>query len=118
MCSLKPGKSRLSIQIANNSSHDVTLHGRTLLGRVNLVRSITPVQIGNIPQNNEACSNNGKDKPNPERKYAGKSESISEDIKKLPLDGLSKEQKEQVVQSLVAQQDAFAENSDDVCSIP
>ena len=46
LCSLKPGKSRSSIQIANNSSHDVTLQGRTLLGRVSLVRSITPVQIG------------------------------------------------------------------------
>ena len=51
---------------------------------------------------------------NPERKYAGKSESISEDIKKRPLEGLSEEQKEQVIQVLVAEQDASAEHSEDV----
>ena len=34
------------------------------------------------------------------------------------MDGLSKEQKEQVIQLLVPQQDAFAENSEDVGSIP
>ena len=68
LCSLKQGELRISTQIANNSSHDVTLQGHALLGRVNLVRSITPLQIGETPQSNEACSNRQKDRTNLEKR--------------------------------------------------
>ena len=53
-----------------------------------------------------------------EREYAGKFESVPGGIKEIPLDGLCEEQKERVIQLLVAQQDAFATNIEDVGSVP
>ncbi len=48
LLSLKPGRSpTVSITVFNTHSNSITLPGRTVLGKLNLVKSVTPVDIEN-----------------------------------------------------------------------
>ena len=46
LLTVKKGKSsQIDIDITNNTNHDIVLRGRTLLGRLQLVQSVTPVEV-------------------------------------------------------------------------
>ena len=46
LLTVKKGKSsQVDIEITNNTNHAIVLPGRSLLGRLQLVRSVTPVEV-------------------------------------------------------------------------
>jgi hypothetical protein len=40
--------SLLHIKVTNDTDHDISLHGRTVLGRLQLVRSVTPLEVKSL----------------------------------------------------------------------
>lgn len=56
LVTLKQGNSsKIEIEIINDTNHDITLKGRTLLGQLTLVTSVTPVEI-QLKQEPQSCS--------------------------------------------------------------
>ena len=100
-----------SVPVTNNTNHDITLPGRVVLGRLHLVRSVTPVEVRfKDPETPTPCEES------PCKQYTP-AEQIERNLSWLPevdLSGLSAEQKEQAKQLLVEEADAFATSDDDV----
>ena len=105
------GANIFSVPLANNTNHDITLPGRVVLGRLHLVRSVTPVEVRfKDPETQTPCEES------PCKQYTP-AEQIERNLSWLPevdLSGLSAEQKEQAKQLLVEKADAFATSDDDV----
>ena len=105
----------LSVAVTNNTNHDITLPGRVVLGRLQLVRSVTPIEVRfKDPETPTPCEGPPCEKDTP-------AERIESDLPWLPevdLSGLTVKQKEQARQLLVEEADAFATNDDDVGCIP
>ena len=104
----------LSINVTNNTSHDIALPGRVVLGRLQLVRSVTPVELRFkdpemlTPDRELPCENHKL------------TEQIESNLSWLPeadLSGLTAEQKEQAKQLLLEEADAFAMSDHDVGGI-
>ena len=119
VCAIKSGKSsKVSIEVANTTARDIQLPGRTVLGQLNLIRSITPIDI------QEHCSKADTDlnvqqeyyKPKqvPNRDY----QTIPEHVKDISLAGLTEEQKAAAIKLLIDEQQVFAKNGEDVGTIP
>jgi hypothetical protein len=46
MKSVKKGKSTIKqVQVTNDTMHDIVLPGRTVLGSLELIRSVTPIEV-------------------------------------------------------------------------
>ena len=105
----------LSVTVTNNTNHDITLPGRVVLGRLHLVRSVTPVEVRfKDPEAPTPCEE-------PPWKQQTTAERIERNLSWLPevdLSGLTAEQKGQAKQLLVEEADAFATSDDDVGCIP
>ena len=58
---LRQGQRKLCINVINTSNHDVVLHGGTMLGRLELVTSVTPAEVvyKGVPQSEESESEIG-----------------------------------------------------------
>ena len=100
----------LSVTVTNNTNHNITLPGRVVLGHVQLVRSVTPVEVRfKDPETATPCER-------PPCKQDAPSEQIQRKLSWLPevdLSGLTAEQKEQAKQLLLEEADAFAMSDDD-----
>ena len=105
----------LSVTVTNNTNHNITLPGRVVLGRLQLVRSVTPVEVRfKDPETPTPCER-------PPCKQDAPAEQIESNVSWLPevdLSGLTAEQKEQAKQLLVEEADAFAMSDDDVGCVP
>ena len=115
---LPKGKSpRVSIQIKNPSSHDILLKGRTVLGSLQLVKSVTPLAVKHreVEQNPKTTQNvsvsleNAAAKANPA--------SCNLDLNKFDLSGLTPEQRSCATQMLIEEADTFGTNDNDIGSI-
>ena len=101
----------LSINVTNNTNHDIALPGRVVLGRLQFVRSVTPVEVRfkdpetPIPDKELPCEEN---------KLFEESESNLSWLPDVDLSGLTAEQKEQAQQLLLEEADAFAMSDNDV----
>ena len=97
------GKScRVQVEVKNTTKHDIVLQNRTALGRLQLIQSVTPVEVKLKTDNVE------KSPPK-----------LNEDIKIPNLDGvdlrdLNTEQRTAATQLLIEEADAFAIDDDDV----
>ena len=104
----------LSINVTNNTNHDIALPGRVVMGRLQLVRSVTPVEVRfkdpetPTPDKELSCEEN---------KLTGERESNLSWLPDVDLSGLTTEQKEQAQQLLLEEADAFTMSDDDVGSI-
>ncbi len=120
LLSLKPGRSpTVSITVFNTHSNSITLPGRTVLGKLNLVKSVTPVDIENKSgfaihngQNKDHVACNGVTSQRNDR-----TPGIPAHLEGIKLDGLSDEQNEKALDLLKECQDVFAKDSDDVGSM-
>ena len=105
----------LSVTVTNNTNHNITLPGRVVLGRLQLVRSVTPVEVRfKDPETPTPCER-------PPCKQDAPAEKIESNLSWLPevdLSGPTAEQKEQAKQLLVREADTFAMKDDDVGCVP
>jgi len=97
--------------MTNNTNHDITLPGRVVLGRLQLVRSVTPVEVRF--EDPETLTPE-KEPPCKEHKLSEQIESNLSWLPEVDLSGLTGEQQEQAKQLLLEEADAFAMSDDDV----
>lgn len=109
----------MHIKVTNNTDHDITLYGRTVLGRLQLVRSVTPLEV----KFKETEQSNDTDDPM-NQSLRGNDRSESPDIRPeinfppVDLTGLTADQQVQAKQLLFEERDSFAVDDDDVGCIP
>jgi hypothetical protein len=120
LTAIKKGKSTiLEIPVFNNTQHDIMLPKRTVLGRIQLVRSVTEVDVRlkgseenedrDVMGQSEASTTGGKEHD------ANQEESVTP---KVDLTGLTPEQRPIARKKLYEERDAFAKNEDDIGRIP
>ena len=120
LTTIKRGKSTiLEIPVFNNTQHDIMLSKRTVLGRIQLVRSVTEVDVRlkgseenegrDVMGQSEASTTGGKGHD------AKQEESVTP---KVDLSGLTPEQQHVARKMLYEERDAFAKNEDDIGCIP
>lgn len=122
----KGNSSQVDIDITNNTNHEIVIRGRTLLGRLQLVQSETPVEVkmkepysGNNGIQQEAPGS-GTTKPvHPRDEESGvASMCIPRLVKDIDLEGLIPAQKEMALKLFAEEADAFAKDDNDVGCIP
>ena len=114
LLTLKRGKTSIvNIEVKNVSKHDIVLPHRCLLGRIQLVQSVTPVEVRLKEQSqNTASTFDQETVPNID------SCGIPPHIKQINLEGLTPEQKRAALELLTAEQESFAKDDNDIGSIP
>ena len=132
LLTVKKGKSsQVEIDIVNNTNHDIRLPERTLLGRLQLVQSVTPVEVrlkdsnGNMQTPDEesteakvadqatTCTGNAEGPPliPPQ---AEEPLSTPSHIKDIDLSGLNAHQKDVALKLLTEEADSFARDDSNV----
>lgn len=105
----------LSVTVTNNTNHGISLPGRMILERLQLVRSVTPVEVRF--RDSETVTT---EKKSPCEQYTPNEQGMSNGSKlpEVDLSGLTQEEQEQAKRLLFEEADAFAANDDDVGCIP
>ena len=120
----KGGKaSRIELEVRNTARHDVTLRGRTVLGRLQLVQSVTPVDVRLKSDHvnykrppNEVDPESGN--ATTRETYSNASINLPDHLKDVDLSDLTSQQRNLASQLLVEQAEVFAQDDGDVGSIP
>ena len=119
---VKGGKSsRVDIEVRNTTRHDIKLRGRTVLGRLQLVQSVVPadVRLRDELQNTQQPQNQheSRDLRTTQIRDVPPIE-LPNHLKSVDLAGLTSEQQRLASQLLLEEADAFAQNDEDIGSIP
>ena len=119
---VKGGKSsRVDIEVRNTTRHDIKLRGRTVLGRLQLVQSVVPadVRLRDELQNTQQAQNQheSRDLRTTQIRDVPLIE-LPNHLKSVDLAGLTSEQQRLASQLLLEEADAFAQNDEDIGSIP
>lgn len=125
LLTVKKGKSsQVNIEITNNTNHAIVLPGRTLLGRLQFVQSVTPVEVkvkerasNAQPKGGQVSGTNEPDKTLIEEPVGIPTE-IPSQIKDIDLEGLTPAQKETALKLLTEEADSFAKDDNDIGCIP
>ena len=122
------GKSiRVEIEVDNTTKHDITLKNRTVLGHLQLVQSVTPIEVKLKTEDPR-----GADKSNPNGTDSSQSGQTSQfshgeasepltlpsHLKNVDMSTLNEEQRKLATKLLIEQIDVFARNDDDIGCIP
>ena len=109
----KGSVSRVAIEVHNTSDHDVTLPRRTLLGRLQLIKSVTPmeVKLASTADSKEPESQFADDLSTGIREGDTKSDAATPEV---DLTGLTMQQQEVVRKMLEEEAASFAKNDDDI----
>ena len=111
--SIKQGNcSLMNVKITNQTNHDIILPGRTVVGHLQLVRSVTPIEVK--LKEPKATTNQHCDQTQ-SKEYDNVS---AENLPPVDLTGLNGEQLIQVKQLLYDERESFAKDDDDVGCIP
>ena len=117
----KGGKaSRIAIEIQNTTRHDISLKSRTVLGRLQLVQSVTPVEVRlkndhtNIQKPIVSESNDFI----VSETHDCTAINLPDHLKDVNLGDLTNEQRTLASRLLIEQADAFSKADDDVGCIP
>ncbi|CAB4033267.1 Hypothetical predicted protein [Paramuricea clavata] len=107
--------SRVVIQARNSTDHDILLPKRTILGRLQLVKSVTPVEVrekcDKEAQVNGVSVNDDKLNTNTPKTFYG------DWIPEVDLNGLTEKQKLVAQQMLLEESDCFSRDDEDIgCS--
>ena len=110
---LKPGKSsRVKIEVVNNSKHEIVLPHHSILGRVELVQSVTESDV-RLKENTESVDVAAQNTNS--SSFDG---NIPEHIRKIDLSNLSASQKQSAIRLLCEESESLSKNDDDIGSIP
>ena len=113
LLTVKQGKScQIELEVLNTTRHNIVLPKRTVLGRVQLVQSVTPVEVKFKEWPKEKLLQHEN-----EKLQAATSE-IPAQLKSIDLEGLDEEQKQLALDLLIEEQESFAKNDDDIGVIP
>lgn len=111
----------LRIQVTNTSTRDIRIPGRTVLGHLQLVRSVTPVELKCQP----VTANNIDATPCPVTPEENHESSCSPPeidenglFPEVDLSNLTEDQRQQARQLLLSERDSFAKDDDDIGCIP
>ncbi|CAB4037594.1 Retrovirus-related Pol poly from transposon, partial [Paramuricea clavata] len=122
LLTVKAGKaSKIEVEIRNTTKHDISLKGRTVLGRLQLVQSVAPVEVklkAADPKSRIPPSTKSTDDVSEDKIRGCTSNHLPAHLKEIDLSRLTNEQKKVAEQLLIEQADAFAQSDDDVGSIP
>ena len=110
----KGSVSRIAIEVHNTSQHDIVLLNRTPLGRLQLVKSVTPMEVrlardkGLEPQcKDDSCTTTGV-------RDEGLCQESDNAVPEVDMTGLTREQEEEVRPMLKEEAASFAKNEDDI----
>ena len=110
----KGSVSRIDIEVRNTSQHDITLANRTPLGRLQLVKSVTPMEARLAKEKgpetwrkDDSCTPTGVDDE-------GLCKEPNNAVPEVDMTGLTTEQKEVVQRMLKEEAASFATNEDDI----
>ena len=131
LLAIKPGKSsQIEIEVTNITKHDILLPKRTVLGRIELVESVAPmeVQFKEWPKTQTSQDfKRGAGGPEPSTKTETSVNEISQQqgtgteppphIKEIDLEGLTEEQCKLAIDMLIKEQDNFAKDDYDIGTI-
>ena len=110
----------IKIQVTNTSTRDIYIPGRTVVGHLQLVRSVTPVEVNY--QSSTVNNVNVTQQPvQTERKHDSSCPTQAEDHTLVPdvdLSNLTEDQRLQARQMLLSERDSFAKDDDDIGCIP
>ena len=119
---VKGGKSsRVDIEVRNTTRHDIKLRGRTVLGRLQLVQSVVPADVRLKDESENTQQPQNQHEPRDHRTTQNPDVPLIElpnHLKGVDLGGLTSKQRQLASQLLLEEADAFAQNDDDVGSIP
>ena len=105
--------SRVVIQVINSTDHDILLPNRTVLGRLHLVKSVTPVEV------KERCNDKARVSEVLITDQLDKNTAKTADnwIPEVDLNGLTEKQKLVAHQMLAEESDRFSRDDNDIgCS--
>ena len=101
----------LPITVTNSTNHDITLPGRVVLGRLQLVHSVTPVEVRFKDPETLTPS---EELPSEQYTQTEESESDLSWLPEVDLGGLTAEEKEEAKRLLFEEGEAFSRSDDDV----
>ena len=105
--------SRVVIQVINSTDHDILLPNRTVLGRLHLVKSVTPVEV------KERCSDKARvsEVLITDQLHKNTPKTADNWIPEVDLNGLTEKQKLVAQQMLAEESDCFSRDDNDIgCS--
>ena len=105
--------SRVNIQVKNVTDHKIVLPGRTALGQLQQVKSVTPMEVQKN-QEEKVNLNPLKVEGLLENKRNCDPPKANKWIPEVDLDGLDESQKAVAEQMLMDESDCFAQNEDDI----
>ena len=110
---IKPGKSsKVKIEVVNNSKHDILQPRRSVLGLVELIQSVTELDV-------RLKQKSGKKEATPQDTYDTSFDGIiPEHIRQIDLSNLSTAQKQSALKLLTEKSESFSKNDDDIGSVP
>ena len=115
LLSLKPGKSSVAkFEVKNVSKHAIVLPKRTFLGRIQLVQSVTPLDV----KLKQDVSYPEVDRNDRVKNETVSNEDVPDYIKQIKLDDLTDIQKQSALKLLCEERDSFSKNDDDIGNVP
>ena len=113
----KGSSCKIGLEIYNNSDHPTVLKARTVLGRLELVTSVTPFDV-KLKEEIQHGDESVVSKPSPFvcglNKVEANAENNRDFLEQFDLSNLSAEQKELAAKVLIQERGAFSLNSDDI----
>ena len=112
--------SKVKIDVINATNHDITLHKHTILGSLQLVRSVTPVEVKlaeNSGSQTKKSATVSQSQANITEKTVTNDNGSHSDDRFSPgieMSGLTEHQRELATAMLKEECDSFARNEDDV----
>ena len=122
LLSVKPGKSnQIHVEAMNTTNHDIVLPNETLIGRLQLVQSVTPVEVKLHKNESKADHQSSNLTGNTESDQEASDHTkniLPSHLNDINMDDLTKEQQDMATTLFISEQDSFAKNDSDVGSIP
>ena len=104
----------VKFQVQNITKHDIVLPKRTVLGHIQLVQSVTPLDV----KLKEDVVNSEPIRSVSTKGEIDIDEEIPSHVKQINLDGLTESQKRSALKLLCEEQNSFLRNDDDIGIVP
>ena len=118
LLSVKPRKSsQIYVPAINTTEHDIILPNRTLIGCLQLIQSVTLVDVKLRKESESTTQSVEPAAVMTIQQDSGKTGELPQHLKDISMVGLTEEQKEMATALLVKEQDSFAKDDSDIGSI-
>jgi len=113
--------SRVEIEVFNDTQHDITLNGRTVIGQLNLVTSVTPLEA-RLKQDTDTTTvapmfaSTSKDPTVITPCYQG--DTLTGSLTQIDLEHLNENERQLVVKMLNEEAESFSKDDEDIGCVP